>query len=199
MSDILDKLFSGMLLIFAIVIGLFAWTQGLKSNVETAKNSKQLQVVIEEYNDKINSLTYKIEMIGSKLNSISDLTLGEKESLDVKLQVADIRKQYEQVTSLMKIVQDDPEKVFEFKDIKLKQETDTKLFEQKIASLDKTVSIQLSSLTSQIETAKFYNNILIGIVILMLGVIWRQSRLQHMHSDQIQSTPKDGATDKGVR
>jgi hypothetical protein len=195
LSDILDKLFSGMLLIFAIAVGFFAWTQGIKSNVESVKNSKQIQVVIEEYNDKINSLTYKIETIDSKLNSISDLTLGEKEALDVKLQVADIKKQYEQVTSLMKIVQDDPEKVFEFKDIKLKQETDTKLFEQKIASLDKTVSIQLRSLTSQIETAKFYNNILIGIVILMLGVIWRQSRLQHTHNNQIQPTPKDGAAD----
>ncbi|PSW49607.1 hypothetical protein [Photobacterium leiognathi] len=195
MSDIIDKLFSGLLLIFAIAVGFFAWTQGIKSNAESIKNSKQLQVLNKEYNDKIDNLTNRLEAIDLKISSISELTLAEKEALDVKLQVADIKKQYQQVTSLMKIVQDNPEKVFEFKDIKLRQETDSKVFEQKIASLDKTVSVQLSSLTSQIETAKFYNNILIGIVILMLGVTWRQSRLQHTHNNQIQPTPKNGAAD----
>ena len=195
MSDIIDKLFSGLLLIFAIAVGFFAWTQGIKSNAESIKNTKQIQVINEEYNNKIDNLINRLETIDSKISSISELTLAEKEALDVKLQVSDIKKQYQQVTSLMKIVQDDPEKVFEFKDIKLRQETDSKVFEQKIASLEKIVSVQLNSLTSQIETAKFYNNILIGIVILMLGVTWRQSRLQHTHNNQIQPTPNDGAAD----
>lgn len=195
MSDIIDKLFSGLLLVFAIAVGFFALTQGIKGNAESIKNTKQLQVINEEYNNKIDNLINRLETIDLKISSISELTLAEKEALDVKLQVSDIKKQYQQVTSLMKIVQDDPEKVFEFKDIKLRQETDSKVFEQKIVSLEKTVSVQLSSLTSQIETAKFYNNILIGIVILMLGVTWRQSKLQHTHNNKIQPMPKDGAPD----
>lgn len=171
-----------MLFIIAVVIGSLSWTQGITSSYENIKISKQLQAVREEYDTKIENLTNRTEALNSKLNLISDLTLAEKQALNITLQTADIKKQYEKVTSLMRVVQDNPEKVFEFKDIKLKQETDTKLIEQKITSLDKIVSIQLNSLTSQIETAKFYNNILIGIVLMTLGVIWRQSRSHNIQN-----------------
>lgn len=182
MFEVLEKLLIAMLFIIALVIGSLSWTQGITSSYENIKISKQLQAAREEYDTKIENLTNRTEALNSKLNLISDLTLAEKQALNITLQTAEIKKQYEKVTSLMRVVQDNPEKIFEFKDIKLKQETDTKLIEQKITSLDKIVSIQLNSLTSQIETAKFYNNILIGIVLMTLGVIWRQSRSHNIQN-----------------
>lgn len=187
MSDLADKIFSGLLLVFAIAVGVFAWTQGVTTKIESINSNKQLEDKAQVHGEKVEELLHRMESIESKIASISDLSIGEKEALDVKLQVVDIKDQYSQVIALMKIVQDDPSKVFEFKDVKLKQETDAKILEERIISLDKVLNTQLSSLSSQIETARFYNNILIGIVIIMLGITWRQTRVQHTYEKQNQA------------
>ncbi|MUJ30205.1 hypothetical protein GNP73_19845 [Aliivibrio fischeri] len=175
MGDVFEKIFGGILVIGAIALASFSLTQGTLSKVEAIKTSAETKEVSELQQKNYKELTLKLNNIEERLSRISELNTAEKEIIFTKTGMSKIEEQNKQVMSLMKIIQDDPSKVFEFKDLKIRQETDIKILSERIVSLEKINNINVATLTDKLETAKYYNNILVGIVVLMLGVVWRQT------------------------
>ncbi|ELR9975131.1 TPA: hypothetical protein ACN33E_003942 [Vibrio parahaemolyticus] len=188
MANFIEQIFSGILVVAALVIGIVAFTSGTTSQIKTVQVEIEIKELQKAYEQSVKNFESRINLLEGTVSNMSELSQPERELLYKETGIADLKKQNEKVMSLMKIVQDSPEKVFEFKDLKLKQESDKIVTLEKINSLEKVTNIQVASLTDKLETAKFYNNILVSIVILMLGVVWKQTvSLRREHNELVKA------------
>lgn len=173
MSNIFDQIFGAIILSLAIGIGLYAWTNSLVFSAKTASEIDSAKTEIKNNESHYEELNKKIESIQDKFDSITELTDSEKKEFELKNNLSELRDSYRQ---LMNVVEDKPEKIIELKSLKVNQEANFKILNTKIESEVKVLNEKIISLRSALEVAKYYNDILISMVVIMLGAVWAQHR-----------------------
>lgn len=184
MNNILDQIFGVILISLALGIGMYAWTQSTVLSVKTAAKFHNIESTISESKNNLKPIVNRIEGIEESIKNIASLSDKDKKTLEIDQKLSQLNESYENVSRLMGIIQDDPEKIIEVKTLKIKQESNYQVLSVKIESESNVLNQKIESLNSKLDQASFYNNILISIVVLMLGVVWKQHRSAYNKSNQ---------------